>query len=148
MEDLKTMLDKGMSIADIRKNTNQFVDSAKDYPNKLALVFVILNLIQEASNLLRSVDSKDFISQIVERINEIEKQTKSLSEEYRTHLNQNDAIIDALRNNDNTQVIEMQKQLHDLLSAYDGIIETLVKERESLSVEEQISIEKNNGSQA
>lgn len=142
MEDLKTMLDKGMSIADIRKNTNQFVDSAKDYPNKLALVFVILNLIQEASNLLRSVDSKDFISQIVERINEIEKQNKSLSEEYRTHLNQNDAIVDALRNNDNTQVIEMQKQLHDLLSAYDGIIETLVKERESLSVEEQISIEK------
>lgn len=132
MEDLKTMLDNKMPIAEIKDSIHRYIYSANSYPDKLSLTIVMLHLIQEGANMLQSVDTKDFISQIVEKINEIEKQTKSLSEQYHTHLNQNDTIIDALRNNDNAQVIEMQRQLHDKLSTYDGIIKTLVEERERL----------------
>lgn len=132
MEDLKTMLDNKMPIVEIKDSIHRYIYSANSYPNKLSLTIVLLHLIQEGANMLQSVDTKDFISQIVEKINEIEKQTKSLSEQYHTHLNQNDTIIDALRNNDNAQVIEMQRQLHDILSTYDGIIKTLVEERERL----------------
>lgn len=132
MEDIKTMLDNKMPIAEIKDSIHRYVYSANSYPDKLSLTIVMLHLIQEGTNILQSVDTKDFISQIVEKINEIEKQTKSLSEQYHTHLNQNDTIIDALRNNDNAQVVEMQRQLHDILSTYDGIIKTLVEERERL----------------
>lgn len=132
MEDLKTMLDNKMPIVEIKDSIHRYIYSANSYPNKLSLTIVLLHLIQEGANMLQSVDTKDFISQIVEKINEIEKQTKSLSEQYHTHLNQNDTIIDALRNNDNAQVVEMQRQLHDILSTYDGIIKTLVEERERL----------------
>ncbi len=132
MEDIKTMLDNKMPIAEIKDSIHRYVYSANSYPDKLSLTIVMLHLIQEGTNMLQSVNTKDFISQIVEKINEIEKQTKSLSEQYHTHLNQNDTIIDALRNNDNAQVIEMQRQLHDILSTYDGIIKTLVEERERL----------------
>ena len=132
MEDIKTMLDNKMPIAEIKDSIHRYVYSANSYPDKLSLTIVMLHLIQEGTNILQSVDTRDFISQIIEKINEIEKQTKSLSEQYHTHLNQNDTIIDALRNNDNAQVIEMQRQLHDILSTYDGIIKTLVEERERL----------------
>lgn len=132
MEDIKTMLDNKMPIAEIKDSIHRYVYSANSYPDKLSLTIVMLHLIQEGTNILQSVDTRDFISQIIEKINEIEKQTKSLSEQYHTHLNQNDTIIDALRNNDNAQVVEMQRQLHDILSTYDGIIKTLVEERERL----------------
>lgn len=132
MEDIKTMLDNKLPFAEIKDSIHRYIYSANSYPDKLSLTIVMLHLIQEGANMLQSVDTKDFISQIVEKINEIEKQTKSLSEQYHTHLNQNDTIIDALRNNDNAQVIEMQRQLHDILSTYDGIIKTLVEERERL----------------
>ena len=139
MEDIKTMLDNKMPIAEIKDSIHRYVYSANSYPDKLSLTIVMLHLIQEGANMLQSVDTKDFISQIVEKINEIEKQTKSLSEQYHTHLNQNDTIIDALRNNDNAQVIEMQRQLHDILSTYDGIIKTLVEERDKMSLPERYS---------
>lgn len=139
MEDIKTMLDNKMPIAEIKDSIHRYVYSANSYPDKLSLTIVMLHLIQEGANMLQSVDTKDFISQIVEKINEIEKQTKSLSEQYHTHLNQNDTIIDALRNNDNAQVIEMQRQLHDILSTYDGIIKTFVEERDKMSLPERYS---------
>lgn len=139
MEDIKTMLDNKMPIAEIKDSIHRYVYSANSYPDKLSLTIVMLHLIQEGTNILQSVDTRDFISQIIEKINEIEKQTKSLSEQYHTHLNQNDTIIDALRNNDNAQVIEMQRQLHDILSTYDGIIKTLVEERDKMSLPERYS---------
>ena len=139
MEDIKTMLDNKMPIAEIKDSIHRYIYSANSYPDKLSLTIVMLHLIQEGANMLQSVDTKDFISQIVEKINEIEKQTKSLSEQYHTHLNQNDTIIDALRNNDNAQVVEMQRQLHDILSTYDGIIKTLVEERDKMSLPERYS---------
>lgn len=139
MEDLKTMLDNKMPIVEIKDSIHRYIYSANSYPDKLSLTIVMLHLIQEGTNILQSVDTRDFISQIIEKINEIEKQTKSLSEQYHTHLNQNDTIIDALRNNDNAQVIEMQRQLHDILSTYDGIIKTLVEERDKMSLPERYS---------
>ena len=148
MDDLKTMLDKKMSIADIKDSINQYLSSANDCPDKLSLTIVMLYLIQEGSKLLQTVDPKDFISQVVERINELEKQKNSLEEEYNAHLTQNNVLIDVLRNNDNSQVVKMQKQIQDTLKAYDGIIATLVEERERLSVEQQIAVENHNGANA
>ena len=132
MEDIKTMLENKMPIAEIKKGIHQFIYSADSYPDKLSLTIVMLHLIQEGANLLQSVETKDFISLIVDKIDEIEKQTQSLSEEYHTHLNQNNTIIDVLRKNDSAQLIEVQNQLHNMLSTYDSIIKKLVEEREKL----------------
>ena len=81
MEDLKTILENNMSIVDINDKVNRFVDSAKDYDDKLKLTFVALNLIQKASELAHSIDSNAFITQIKDRIGDIEKQAKIISEE-------------------------------------------------------------------
>lgn len=78
MEDIKTMLDNKLPIAEIKDSIHRYIYSANSYPDKLSLTIVMLHLIQEGANMLQSVDTKDFISQIVEKINEIEKQTKKL----------------------------------------------------------------------
>jgi hypothetical protein len=132
MEDIKTMLDNKMPIAEIKKGIHQYIYSADGYPDKLSLVFVMRDLIQEGSNLLQSINSKDFISQVDEMRNEVVKRAESLSEEYHTQYDQDNRIIDVLRNNDNTQINKLQKEIHDMLSTYDGIINTLVEERERL----------------
>ena len=134
MEDLKTILENNMSIVDINDKVNRFVDSAKDYDDKLKLTFVALNLIQKASELAHSIDSNAFITQIKDRIGDIEKQAKIISEEYGTHLIQNDIIIDALINKDDQQINDIKHQIKDLLSTYDSVIKTLVEERERLSL--------------
>lgn len=132
MEDLKSMLDKGMPIVDINNNVNQFVDSADGYPDKLKLTCVLLNLIQSGLNCLRSVDFDDFTLQIKERIDEVENQSKELCEVYGTHLLQDEAIVDVLINGKDPQGADIQQQIQKLLSEYDAVIKKLVKQRESL----------------
>ena len=141
MEDLKTILENNMSIVDIDDKVNRFVDSAKDYDDKLKLTFVALNLLKKGSELLKSVDPNDFISQVTEKINEMKKEKETLSKEYGFHLEQNDNIISVFGDKTD-QIIEKQKKIQTLLSEYDEIIKKLVEQRETLSVEQQISIEK------
>ena len=43
MEDLKTILETNISIVDINNKVNKFIDSAKDFDDKLKLAFVALN---------------------------------------------------------------------------------------------------------
>lgn len=139
MEDLKTMLDKKMPIAEIKDSIHRYIYSADGYPDKLSLVFVMRDLIQEGSNLLQSINSKDFISQVDEMRNEVVKRAESLSEEYHTQYDQDNRIIDVLRNNDNAEINKLQEEIHGMLSKYDGIIKTLVEERDRMSLPERYS---------
>lgn len=143
MEDLKTMLDKGMSIADINKAVNQFIDSAESYKDmdKLKLAFVLLNLIQKGATALCTIDVSDFISKIKKKIDEMEQEKETLSKEYKVHLEQNDKIISILSNENNYEISNIQRKIQDLLSDYDGIIKELVKLREKLPIEKQIEKE-------
>lgn len=142
MENLKTMLDKGMSIAEINRNTSEFIHSADGYPDKLRLVSVLLNLIQEGNRLLNSVDLGDFISKISDGVRELDLQTKALKDTYGVHLVQNDKVIESLTNKKNNCVTDMQQQINKLLSEYDAIIKELVESRDKLPIEKQLEQEK------
>lgn len=138
MEDLKTMLDKGMSIADINKAVNQFINSAEGYKDtdKLKLTFVLLNLIQEETSVLRTISVNDFTKQVNERINEVKKEHKSFSDMCGAHMTQNDSVIDVLcRNKDNRMSI-LQEEIQELLSEYDGILNELVEDRRNMALSE------------
>ena len=55
MEDLKTMLNE-YSIERVNQNIKQFFQSAEGYPDKLKLAFVMVNLLEEGTNLLSSIE--------------------------------------------------------------------------------------------
>lgn len=142
MEDLKTLLDKGMSIVDINRNTSEFIHTADGYPDKLKLVYVLLNLIQEGTESLRSVNMSDFISQIRGRVDEIEKQSGALSMEYGTHLKQNNEITNLLTKTSDNRIAEIQRQVRELLLEYDRLVKSLVEIRDRLPIEKQLEQEK------
>ena len=143
MEDLKAMLDKGMSIAEIKETINQFVDSARDYADtdKLKLTFVLLNLIQEGTSVLRTISVNDFTKQINERIDEVEKEYKTLSDEYNVHFKQDNEIVSILIDKEDKKLASLQNDINNLLSKYDSIIKEIVKIREALPIEKQIEKE-------
>lgn len=135
METIKDMIDKKMSIADINKVTHQYINSINNHPDKLRATFVLLNILQEASSVLASIDFNDFSKQMVERISSLEKEVKSTSDAYNGHLHENDLIMNVLTDN-NEQLATIQQQITDLLASYDEIIKHLVAERERLTLYE------------
>lgn len=140
MEDLRTMLDK-QSITDINQTINEFIHTGDGYPDKLKLVSVLLNLIQEGNELLSSVDLGDFISKISDRVSEIDLQAKALKDTYGVHLIQNDKIIESLTNEKSNNITDIQQQIKKLLSEYDDIIKKLVEVRDNLPIERQLEQE-------
>lgn len=142
MEDLKTILENNMSIVDINDKVNRFVDSAKDYDDKLKLTFVTLNFLKKGSELLDSVDHKDFIKQIKEKIDKAEKEHKTLSDLYGVNMKQNDEISALFSGEYDNKISYLQKQIPKLLFEYDGIIRELVGLRDKLPIEKQLEKEK------
>ena len=140
MEDLKNMMDT-LPIAEINQQIRQFVHSADGYDNKLKVTFVLLNLIQEAAQLLGSVDSNEFISEVRKRVDELDKQSTSLAEAYHTQMAQNDEIVDMLSDNTNNRIADIQDQIGVLLREYDNIVRMLVEVRDRLPIEKQLEEE-------
>jgi archaellum component FlaC len=141
MENLKILLDS-YPLSEVNQATNQFVHSADGYNNKLKLTFVLLNLIHEEIGLLQSVNSSEFISDIRERVEELNQQAGSLAEEYHAQLLQNNEIQEILSDKKSTRVSDIQAQIDSLLQDYDKIIKALVEIRDSLSIEKQLEQEK------
>lgn len=139
-KDLKTMMDT-LSIKDITQEISEFIHSGDGYENKLKLTLVILHLIEESSNILHSVDISEFISQVREKTNEIDKQANSLAKEYHINLQQNNEISEILTNEDN-RISELQGQISDLLTQYDTLIGKIVETREKLPIQKQLELEK------
>ena len=141
MENLKSLMDS-RTIADIFQTMHQFIHSADGFGNKLNLTFVLMNLIREGTELLQSVDSSEFISDIRKRVNELDQQAGSLAEEYHAQLLQDNEIQEILSDNTSTRVSDIQGQIDVLLQEYDKIIKALVELRDSLPIEKQIEQEK------
>ena len=141
MENLKILLDS-YPLSEVNQATNQFVHSADGYNNKLKLTFVLLNLIQEETGLLQSVNSSEFISDIRKRVDELNQQAGSLAEEYHAQLLQNNEIQEILSDKKSTRVSDIQVQINSLLQDYDKIIKALVEIRDSLPIEKQLEQEK------
>ena len=142
MENLKILLDS-YPLSEVNKATNQFVHSADGYNNKLKLTFALLNLIQEETGLLQSVNSSEFISDIRKRVDELNQQAGSLAEEYHAQLLQDNEIQEILSDKKSTRVTDIQAQIDSLLQDYDKIIKALVEIRDSLPIEKQLEQEKN-----
>lgn len=142
MEDLKTILDNNVSIVDINDKVNKFIDSAKDYDDKLKLTFVALNLLKEGVNLLNSVGHDDFIKQVKEKIDKAEKEHQTLSVLYGVNLKQNDEISALFTGEYDNRISSIQKKIPELLSEYDRIIRELVETRDKLPIEKQLEKEK------
>ena len=141
MENLKILLDS-YPLSEVHQATNQFVHSADGYNNKLKLTFALLNLIQEETGLLQSVNSSEFISDIRKRVDELNQQAGSLAEEYHAQLLQNNEIQEILSDKKSTRVSDIQAQIDSLLQDYDKIIKALVEIRDSLPIEKQLEQEK------
>ena len=141
MENLKILLDS-YPLSEVNQATNQFVHSADGYNNKLKLTFALLNLIQEETGLLQSVNSSEFISDIRKRVDELNQQAGSLAEEYHAQLLQNNEIQEILSDKKSTRVSDIQVQINSLLQDYDKIIKALVEIRDSLPIEKQLEQEK------
>ena len=138
MADLKTMLEKNESIEDINKKVNEFIDSAKDFEDKLKLTFVALHLLEKGSELLKSVKPDDFILQVKEKINEMEKEKETLFKVYKTYLKQNDKVYEVLGDKNN-RIPKIKEDLQELLNEYDGILNVLVELRDKRSLPERYS---------
>ena len=138
MADLKTMLEKNESIEDINKKVNEFIDSAKDFEDKLKLTFVALHLLEKGSELLKSVKPDDFILQVKEKINEMEKDKETLFKVYKTYLKQNDKVYEVLGDKNN-RIPKIKEDLQELLNEYDGILNVLVELRDKRSLPERYS---------
>lgn len=147
MEDLKTMMDS-LPIVDVNKNVHQFIHSADEYENRLKKVFVLLSLISEAAKMIKAVGTDDFISDICESINKLEQDAKKLEAEYRAQLMQNDEVLQILTNSSDNQVEKIKREISNLLSEYDSIIKNMVERREKMTIEEQITVENNNATNA
>ena len=141
MENLKILLDS-YPLSEVNQATNQFVHSADGYNNKLKLTFALLNLIQEETGLLQSVNSSEFISDIRKRVDELNQQAGSLAEEYHAQLLQNNEIQEILSDKKSTRVSDIQVQINSLLQDYDKIIKALVEIRDSLPIEKQLEQER------
>ena len=141
MENLKILLDS-YPLSEVNQATNQFVHSADGYNNKLKLTFALLNLIQEETGLLQSVNSSEFISDIRKRVDELNQQAGSLAEEYHAQLLQNNEIQEILSDKKSTRVSDIQAQIDSLRQDYDKIIKALCEIRDSLTIEKQLEQEK------
>jgi len=130
------------SIEDINKQVNEFVRSADQHDDKLKLTVVLLNLIDESSKLLQSIDRKDFISEVEKEVEKISNQADVLSKEYNEHLKQNKEIAEVLSKRNDSQITQLQNQIRDLLKEYDTAIKKLVEAREKLPIEKQLEEEK------
>ena len=141
MENLKVLLD-AHPLLEVDQAIKQFIHSADGYENKLKLTFSLLNLIREGAGLLQTVNSSEFISDIRQRVDEINKQAGSLKDEYHAQLFQDNEIQEILSDNTSTRVSDIQGQIDVLLQEYDKIIKALVELRDSLPIEKQIEQEK------
>ena len=101
----------------------------------------MLNLIQEGTSVLRTISVNDFTKQINERIDEVEKEYKTLSDEYNVHFKQDNEIVSILIDKEDKKLASLQNDINNLLSKYDSIIKEIVKIREALPIEKQIEKE-------
>lgn len=141
MENLKVLLD-AHPLLEVDQAIKQFIHSADGYENKLKLTFSLLNLIREGAGLLQTVNSSEFISDIRQRVDEINKQAGSLKDEYHAQLFQDNEIQELLADKTSTRVADIQAQIDSLLQEYDKIIRALVEIRDSLPIEKQLEQEK------
>lgn len=142
------MLDKRMPIADINQQIYQFIHSIDGHDNRLKIVFVLLYLLAETDKLIQTINPDDFIKDVRERMVELHKNAEQIGVKYHSHLMQNYAVTQLLTDSSNNRFETIQKQISTLLNEYDDMIKVLVEIREEMSVEQQISTEKNNGSNA
>ena len=140
MENLKVLLD-AHPLLEVDQAIKQFIHSADGYENKLKLTFSLLNLIREGAGLLQTVNSSEFISDIRQRVDEINKQAGSLKDEYHAQLFQDNEIQELLADKTSTRVADIQAQIDSLLQDYDRIIKALVEIRDSLPIEKQLEQE-------
>ena len=131
-----------LSIEAINNQVNEFVHSAEKHGNKLKLAFVLLNLIDESSKILQGINREDFISEVEKKVKEIGNKADALSKEYNEHLKQNQEIAEVLSKRDDSQIVQLQKQINDLLKEYDAVIKRLVEAREKLPIEKQMEEKK------
>ena len=140
MENLKVLLD-AHPLLEVDQAIKQFIHSADGYENKLKLTFSLLNLIREGAGLLQTVNSSEFISDIRQRVDEINKQAGSLKDEYHAQLFQDNEIQELLADKTSTRVADIQAQIDSLFQDYDRIIKALVEIRDSLPIEKQLEQE-------
>ena len=141
MEDLKYMLET-KTISEINTLLSRFVHSVDGYGDKLKVSFVLLNLMQECSQVFGAIDKTDFISDISDRINKLVQEANSDDGVCRVLFSQNNEIVDVLTNSQPTYIRNLRNEIDGLLCKYDDMIKKIVEIRDSLPIEKQLVEEK------
>ena len=145
MEDLIKMLDT-LTAETIQRNVKQFIHSADDYPDKLKLALVIMDMLKEGSDLLNSLDRKDFISKIQKEAEEKIKQTSKLYNELITLIQQNEKVAGTLSKSSNSDM-EKEQEIRKLLENHRIILKKWVEEQNKRTIQKQMEHEPNVRSQ-
>lgn len=133
MESFKKLLDE-KDINQISQELSQFIHSADGYANRLKLVYVLLGLINESCNLLKTIEVKDFISDIRDRIEGVESESSNTKEIFNRHLGSNNDIS-AILDPNNNRVSTLQEEIKKRLEEYDMILKGIIESREKLPVQ-------------
>lgn len=141
MEDLVKMLET-LTMKTIQRNIKQFIHSADGYPDRLKLSLVLMEMLREGTDLLGSLDKKDFISAIQKDAVEKIKQARTKYDEFYTHIEQNKKTVGLLTDETDSEISQKQEEITRLLSEYDEILKPLVEKREKLPIQEQMKVEK------
>lgn len=145
MKDLHQMLENKRPIKDINGVISGSLDKLKNFPDKLKLVFILLHILQEGSNVLSSIDSEDFISILKEKIDKTKSDLESTSSMYKVYLEENTKLMNILLIEDNEDFIGLCNKIKSSLSEIDTMINRLVTAREKMELKEIADKEKSNG---
>lgn len=145
MKDLQQMLDDKMPIKKINEAISESFDKVKNFPDRLKLVFILLHILNESSNILSSIDSENFISILKEKIDKTKSDLESTSSMYKVYLEENTKLMNILLIDDNEDFIELCNKIKSSLSEIDTMINRLVTAREKMELKEIADKEKSNG---
>lgn len=134
MESFKKLLDD-KDISQISQELSLFIHSADGYANRLKLVYVLLGLMNESCNLLKTIEVEDFISDICKRIEDVEAESNNVKEIYRRHLDSNNEISAVLVNPNRNDISDLKKKIEELLEKFDNLLKQIMADREKLPLD-------------
>lgn len=140
MEELKTILQQN-SISEARQIIHNFVYSAEGFNDKLKLMVGLISLFEESTQLLNNIDTSQFVSQLRQKVEVLNKQSAQLSKAYQTQLLQNENILKILYGTLGDDAIRLQQRIEPILAEYDQLIKLIVKVREQLPIQTQMKQE-------
>lgn len=137
MSDLRTELDNN-ELSVLKQSIKDSLHSAEGYDNKLKLTVALMTIISEASEMLKTIDKKAFISEVKELVEQLIAEGEKAGELFTQHLSLNDGAADAMAVNVPIKTKELQGEIGSKLKEYDALLKQLIESRQQMPLEKRI----------